>query len=264
MPAETKENKQIEKQKRVLGDEWLDWDDRGAEEEIREGKRTFLVLCVIVMVWFLSFALLSWYLVRPRFELYGRPYFITLTVFLVALASFFLIWFVLLMIAVLSRNTYLNVCLQKGNNLFITLFPFVMKLAAMFGISRDRLSHSFIRVSNRLAVSSPGEGPVLALLPRCLNRDVKKMVKDICAEFPSVIPYTAPGGNVARRIIQENNPRAIVAVACERDLVSGIQDVAPKIPVIGIPNKRPTGPCKDTSVDVEEFRSALKFFCNRS
>jgi hypothetical protein len=49
-------------------------------------------------------------------------------------------------------------------------------------------------------------------------------------------------------------------VACERDLVSGIHDVAPRIPIIGIPNTRPLGPCKDTMIDVEKFRSAIRFF----
>ncbi len=264
MPVEKKENMQNGKKDRVLGDEWLNWIDHGSEEEIHEGKRTFLLLSVIVMALFLAFVLLFWYLVRPRFELYGRPYFVVLSIFLLALAAFILVWFILLMVAVLSRNNYLNVCLQKGNSFFITIFPFVIKTAAMFGISWDRVGHSYIKVSNRLALAAQGEGPVLALLPRCLNKEVKTTIKDLCTEFPGVVPYTAPGGNVARRIIRDNNPRAIIAVACERDLVSGIHDIAPRIPVIGIPNKRPFGPCKDTFIDVDEFRSALKFFCSRS
>jgi hypothetical protein len=86
----------------------------------------------------------------------------------------------------------------------------------------------------------------------------------ICDGYPNVVLQTAPGGNVARKIIRKTKPRAIVAVACERDLVSGIQDVAPKIPVLGICNSRPAGPCKDTVVDLDEFRDALDMFCQRS
>ena len=40
-----------------------------------------------------------------------------------------------------------------------------------------------------------------------------------------------------------------MAVACERDLTSGIQDSYP-IPVIGVLNERPFGPCRNTRVDL--------------
>ena len=118
MPDEKKETMRSGKKDRVLGDEWLNWVSSGGEEDLREGKRTFLLLSMIVMVIFVSLVFLFWYLVRPRFELYGKPYFVLLTIFLIALASFFFVWFILLMVAVLSRNNYLNVCLQRGNNFF--------------------------------------------------------------------------------------------------------------------------------------------------
>ena len=81
-------------------------------------------------------------------------------------------------------------------------------------------------------------------------------MQGVCDGIPGVILHTAPGGTQARAIIRDIRPRAIVAVACERDLVSGIHDVAPRIPIIGIPNTRPLGPCKDTVIDIEKFRSA--------
>jgi hypothetical protein len=66
----------------------------------------------------------------------------------------------------------------------------------------------------------------------------------------------ATGGTLARRIIVQNKPEAIVAVACELDLTSGIQDSYP-IPVIGILNDRPNGPCINTKVDILKVRSAI-------
>jgi len=69
----------------------------------------------------------------------------------------------------------------------------------------------------------------------------------------------ATGGTLARRIIVENNPEAIVAVACELDLTSGIQDSYP-IPVIGILNERPHGPCINTKVDIQKVKSAILDF----
>jgi hypothetical protein len=249
---------------RVLGDEWLDWKSDEAETPIAEGKRTFLLLSFTVLVLIILLSLLFLYLVLPRFEQYGRSGVIIITVVVAALALFLLAWYVFLLFAALSTRNYLFVCLERGTNLLTLLFPLTTKLARTIGISRDRLSHSFIKVSNRLVPPRISEGTVLALLPRCLKKELKQRIKDICSEFPDVMLQTAPGGNVARKIIEETRPRAIVAVACERDLVSGIQDVAPRIPVIGICNSRPLGPCKDTSINIEEFRSALDHFCNRS
>ncbi len=250
--------------KRVLGDEWLDWREDSAETEIREGKRTFLTISLAILIGFISLIFLFWYLILPRFELYGRSWATFLTIAVVLAAVFLILWYILLLFSLFSRNSYLSICLRKGTNLFLTLLPLSMKLAGRFGISRDRVGHSFIRVSNRLVNNAVGDGQVLALLPRCLTRELKEKTKEICAAYPDVVAYTAPGGTVARKIICETKPRAIIAVACERDLVSGIQDIAPKIPVIGIPNSRPKGPCRDTRIDLLEFESALDFFSNKS
>jgi hypothetical protein len=248
---------------RMLGDEWLDWKNGRSEASTVEGKRTFLLLSFVVLVLIILLALLFLYLVFPRLEQYGRTAVILVTAAVVALALFLLSWYALLLFAALSRRNFVFICLEKGTNLLTLLFPFVLRLARSFGIPKDRLSHSFIQLSNTLARPRMADGTVLALLPRCLKRELKRGVREICAEFPNVMLHTAPGGNVARQIIRDTNPIAIVAVACERDLVSGIQDVAPRIPVIGICNSRPVGPCKDTAVDLEEFRSALAFFCKR-
>jgi len=264
MGSDDDTGKKLAGKDRVLGDEWVDWEGGGAEKEIREGKRMFLFLSLVVIVAFILVIFLLWYLVLPRFEMYGLAYARILTIAIIAVASFFFLWYVLLVAAILFRKNYLSVCLQSRPNLFFALYPFVMRLARMVGISRDRLSHSFIKVSNILAGTAPKAGNVLTLLPRCLRKDIRQQIKDICADYPGVVIYTAPGGNVARKIIRDTNPSAIVAVACERDLVSGIKDIAPRIPVIGIPNTRPMGPCKDTAIDINEFRTAIKFFCSGS
>jgi hypothetical protein len=72
--------------------------------------------------------------------------------------------------------------------------------------------------------------------------------------------FIATGGNLARKILKDVRPEAIVAVACERDLSSGIVDSYP-LPVLGIPNERPFGPCVNTRVSLEKVREAIKFFC---
>ena len=50
--------------------------------------------------------------------------------------------------------------------------------------------------------------------------------------------------------------RLVLAVACERDLTSGIKDCYP-LPVIGILNDRPFGPCFNTTVDCSKIDEAL-------
>jgi hypothetical protein len=107
----------------------------------------------------------------------------------------------------------------------------------------------------------------LILLPHCLQNhecpvritgDVenckacgKCKIKDLVALSRRYhVPVSvATGGTLARRIVVEKRPHVIIGVACERDLTSGIQDSYP-IPVFGILNHRPFGPCYDTDVDL--------------
>ena len=246
--------------KRVLGDEWLDWNGRHQENNTSESRSTFLYLSLVVLALFVMIVLLFWYLVLPRFESFGKVWALVITGSLGSAALFLVIWYVVLVVAVIFNRRYMNVCLTRGSRLFFIMLPIVTRLAASVGISRDRLSHSFIRVSNELAAPGRGPGPVLVLFPRCLRADIRARAKEICSRYEEVRIHTAPGGTEARKIIQNTSPGAIVAVACERDLIAGIQDVAPKIPVIGIPNTRPAGPCADTTIDTDELQAAIDYF----
>ena len=48
-------------------------------------------------------------------------------------------------------------------------------------------------------------------------------------------------------------------MACDRDLASGIQDTYP-LPVYGVLNERPKGPCLDTLVPLDELEQAIVRF----
>ena len=50
-----------------------------------------------------------------------------------------------------------------------------------------------------------------------------------------------------------------MAIACERDLTGGIQDVYP-LPAVGVLNIRPNGPCFNTHVDIEKVREEIEKF----
>ena len=264
MPEINEPNSKNGKKKRLLGDEWINWKGEFLDTEIKESKKTFLLLSLLILVILIFLFLIFLYVALPRFELFGKAWATILSLFIIIIAAVLFLWYLLLLFNMLLKKFYLKACLDKSNSLFLFLLPYVFKLASIFGISRDRISHSFILVNNSLVNLPDKDGPVLALLPRCLRSDVLKEIKKICEKFPDVVFHIAPGGNIARKQVADTSPRAIVAVACERDLLSGIQEIAPRIPVIGIPNKRPDGPCRNTTVNIKEFESALKFFQNQN
>jgi hypothetical protein len=125
-------------------------------------------------------------------------------------------------------------------------------------VKRDWTGHASVAVYDRLALArerslSPDE--LLILVPRCLSREALDGVLDI-AKRHGVSAFVATRGQLARRVIKERRPKAVVAVACERDMVSGLHDVAGRVPVLGLTMTLPNGPCKDASIDLgrmEEF-----------
>jgi hypothetical protein len=160
------------------------------------------------------------------------------------------------------------------------LFPFMILMGRLVGVSKGRVQQSFIELNNHLVRSNnhrTRSGRLLILLPHCIQdfdcqikitgniknckRCGKCEIKDLVelSEQYDVKIAVATGGTLARRIIVENRPEAIVAVACELDLTSGIQDTYP-IPVIGILNDRPNGPCINTKVDIQRVRQAVLDF----
>lgn len=163
----------------------------------------------------------------------------------------------------------------------ITVFlPIMEMLARPFGISTGDVRRSFIRVNNELTLRNAGRylpERVLILLPHCLQRAdcSKRLSYDIdacerCGRCPlagllalrdayGAVLAVATGGTIARRIVVETRPAVIIAVACERDLSSGIRDTHP-LPVFGILNARPEGPCRNTGVGLSLVESALRRF----
>lgn len=165
------------------------------------------------------------------------------------------------------------------------LFPLVLMLATIIGIDKDHVKRSFIAVNNALVAAGRdtiGSGRILLLLPHCLQatvcphritggfiencqgcgKCVIASLMTLAAEYGLPLAV-ATGGTLARRVIGEVRPVGIIAVACETDLTSGIRDSYP-LPVYGILNERPNGPCRDTTVDLELVRRAIHFFAEES
>lgn len=158
------------------------------------------------------------------------------------------------------------------------LLPAIELLGRSLGISVDTIRQSFIAMNNSLVLSQRYRvkpDRILILLPHCLqlfdceikvtgniNKCVRcgrcdiKGLADLAQKYQIDISV-ATGGTLARKVIIEKRPKLVLAVACERDLTSGIKDCYP-LPVIGVLNDRPFGPCFNTKVDVEKIDESLK------
>jgi uncharacterized protein len=158
------------------------------------------------------------------------------------------------------------------------LLPLIEQIGRLCGISKDTIRQSFVAMNNSLVSSQRLKikpDRILILLPHCLQLsdceikvtgEINKCVRcgrcdimglaDLGRKYDVDISV-ATGGTLARKVIIEKRPKLVVAVACERDLTSGIKDCYP-LPVIGVLNDRPFGPCFNTKVDVAKIEEALK------
>ncbi|MGW8272980.1 MAG: DUF116 domain-containing protein [Thermodesulfovibrionales bacterium] len=156
------------------------------------------------------------------------------------------------------------------------LYPLLMFTGAFLPQKKESFQRFIINLNNRLVMREASKtGRILLLLPHCLQIDECKIrlthdinncarcgrceIKDLIsiAESHNLELFVATGGTIARRIVGEVRPQAIVAVACERDLSSGIADTYP-LPTLGITNERPFGPCVNTQVNLEKVKDAIR------
>lgn len=157
-------------------------------------------------------------------------------------------------------------------------YPLLMFLSAFFKSRKESFQRSVIHMNNRLVIAErPRTKKILLLLPHCIQtnectirlthniynceRCGRCEIKDLIeiAEENGLELFVATGGTIARKIVKEVRPEAIVAVACERDLSSGLVDTYP-FPILGITNERPYGPCFNTRVDLDKVKDAINFF----
>ena len=182
------------------------------------------------------------------------------------------------MVLAVSGLPYLGILQKQTYELSNALFPFAVYLGRLFGIRRRKLEASFIAVSNLLFRRRKIRVPASRLLvvtPHCLQlascphkitRDPHNCKRCGGCDIGALVTlademgfhfFVATGGTLARQIVRDTRPKAVLAIACERDLMSGIQDVYP-LPAIGVLNIRPNGPCYNTHVDMELVRKQLE------
>ncbi len=245
---------------RALGDEWADWDGKGGAT-VREGKRLFLLaaagvvfvadIAVCLFIYMITPRLLTWNTYLPPLAWFMAAAFVATTAFLYA---------ALVATSTGDRNYFP----ARGavGAAFSFVFSPAFRLGSFLGFTRDRMGHSFVRVSNSVSMALKEKGrreKLLILLPRCLAKEELAAVNGLKEKYPLEV-HTVSGGELARKKVRELKPTAVIGVACERDLVSGIRDVGQRISVIGIPNERPEGPCRNTHIDMDELIRTIEFY----
>lgn len=160
------------------------------------------------------------------------------------------------------------------------LYPVLIVLGNTLNVPKDEIRKVYIKLNNNYIYSNRYKikaEDILILIPHCIQKSECKLkittnvrnckscglcnVKDLIdlQDKYNVHVFIATGGTLARKKIKETRPKAVVAVACERDLTAGVQDIR-QVPVLGVFNKRPNGPCVDTKIDANEVENAIKFF----
>lgn len=254
------ESKKTKKVDRKLGDEWADWDGKVQEYVSTDtDPRVFIGLSFATILVILGVTALFGWLIYPRLTQLGSVYGQLFTISYYSLAAILLLWLILFIAVFLSGRPFLSglIVVPKLVNILLDLS---MKVGRLFGVSRDRLANSFLKLHNLILDTESRRvppGKLLLLLPRCLSRDMNRAMRGIRDKY-GIVVATAEGGGEARNKIRETRPKIIIAVACERDLLTGFIDVNPHIPVIGFPNIRPCGPCKDTEVDLVSIEATVQ------
>lgn len=246
---------------------------------LRPQKRIFLGLLVLTCILFTLILGILWYVpyvgltnISPDLPLIlGAAFAVLLLLVLVMLVM-------LALTVVLGRDLFFS---RKLRGLVIKLLlPLMSGVGKLCGVSKEKVRRSFIEINNQLVLAQNPRATsdkLLLLMPHCLQfHECQFRITGStihckrCGKCPitglvglsekyGVGLAVATGGTLARRIVVERRPRLIIAVACERDLSSGIQDSYP-LPVFGIINHRPNGPCYDTQVDLDKVEEALKTF----
>jgi hypothetical protein len=251
---------------RKLGDTWEEW---GGEIEENNGDLAtspwyFQGFYAVALLLLHMAAWLLWFLVEPRLLGIGSWFRNTVLISGAAILGMLDMGLVLIGMTVLTGKNF--VPHYKGKHLALSpLLPLILKLGTKMGLSKDRLSNSLLQVGNRITAANTKliqSNELLILLPRCLTKVMRDAVNEIAARY-GIIAHVCGGGQQARQLLADKRPKGVIAVACERDLMAGVQDVGAAIPVIAIANKRPEGPCRNTHIDLLDLENAFRTFLGK-
>jgi hypothetical protein len=247
---------------RRLGHEWDEWDGKPLPDQGNFDAPPSLFFGWAAASLVVAFAIVAalLFLLSPRLrELHTSLPTIAWGAVIV-LGGGAMVWLLLLGASYLVRRALLPATLAE-RGLFLRVMRLTSRVASWFG-RRDWVENAAVKVYNALALlrtRKVGTGELLLLIPRCLSRETLDRVLGLAGQY-GVPVFVATRGQLARRVIRERRPRAVVAVACERDMVTGLHDVAGKVPVLGLTMTLPAGPCKDAMLDFVTLERYMQAF----
>jgi hypothetical protein len=247
---------------RRLGHEWDEWDgnplpNRGNYDAPAS---LFFAWSAFALLAFFAVAVALLYLLAPRLALLHSAIPLAIWITIAVLAAAVWAWWGLLLASYAAGRPLLPERLAERGP-FLRLMRLTSRVASRFGW-RDWVENAAVKVYNAFALHRSrkvGKGELLLLIPRCLSKETLDGVLGVAGKY-GVPVFVATRGQLARRVIRERRPRAVVAVACERDMVSGLHDVAGKVPVLGLTMTLPSGPCKDALLDLPRLEEWVRSY----
>ncbi|MCC5911970.1 MAG: DUF116 domain-containing protein [Clostridiaceae bacterium] len=241
--------------------------------------KMFTFLLMIMLTFVLAISAILFYLASKESPLLYQVIIMGSTIFLSVIAMLILLTIFALMLLWYNKKIprIIKVIMEISIN---TSYPIIMTLGQLLKYDKNTIRGAYTNLNNQLVLSTKysvaGEN-ILILTPHCIQKSFcpHKITTDVynckrCSlcnvdkllefrEKYGVHFNIVTGGTLARKMIVDIRPKAIIAIACERDLLSGLMDVK-KVPILAIVNKRPEGPCVNTHVDLKEVEKAILHF----
>ncbi len=246
---------------------------------MKKDEKIFINYLGLILIILLFFFCVILYLIINKYYIFGKIVLFSILILSLVLFSIaFYIFFVCYKIFIKKKkinenNSFLGKILPLS-------YPFIGLMSRIFNIDINIIRRVYIKLNNLYVLAKDirvNTEQILILLPHCLqNSKCKhKITNDIgnckmCGkcDISSILKLSnkknirvvvATGGTLARKWVKEFKPKAIIAIACERDLASGIYDMK-SIPVLGVFNQRPEGPCFNTRVIIKKIEEAINYF----
>ena len=208
-------------------------------------KRLFIGLLLLSLFIVIGLVVLIWFLAVNREVFFYRILLVVFGSFLLGLVVMIGLGIAGMLLTLYQSKSFPSMegFMRIATNL---LFPVALGIGHLLGLDKNKIKSSFIEVNNQMVHThrlnlTPSQ--VMILAPHCLQKSTcpHKITIDVrncrrcgeccvntlldLADQYGVSLVVATGGTLARKFIEKYHPRAIVAIACERDLTSGIIDV---------------------------------------
>ncbi|MTI69937.1 MAG: DUF116 domain-containing protein [Firmicutes bacterium] len=246
---------------------------------MKRDKLNFIIVNILLMMLLSLISFIGFYISLSSGMNLMRFFIIFISLIIGCIVLFF-IWNIIILIKLVKSREISKLNYKIFKRFLSFFYPLLINVSKLLQLDIDSIRRVFTKINNLMILAKDikvRSNEILILLPHCLQYSKcqykitnniencrlcgKCNIKDIlnlCKEY-NVKCVVATGGTLARAWIKKYKPKAIIAVACERDLTSGINDVK-VLPVLGVVNERPKGPCFNTRVNIDKLEEAIKFF----